>query len=73
MQLSAMIGELRQELRRIDEAILALERLSAGQAKRRGRPPRWLKELEAEVNAETGRGEESTSEVEPPKVKAKGA
>lgn len=48
-----MIGELRQELRRIDEAIGALERLSAsGQVKRRGRPPKWLKELEESVRTE---------------------
>lgn len=39
-----MIAELQSERDRLDQAILALERLSAGQARRRGRPPRWLKE-----------------------------
>lgn len=39
-----MIAELQTEKERLDEAIQALERLSAGKIKRRGRPPRWLKE-----------------------------
>ena len=39
-----MISELEAEKQRLDEAILALERLSAGKASRRGRPPRWLDE-----------------------------
>ncbi len=39
-----MISELEAEKHRLDEAILALERLSAGKATRRGRPPRWLEE-----------------------------
>lgn len=38
-----MIAELQAERQRIDEAIQALERLSAGNPRRRGRPPRWLK------------------------------
>ncbi|MBV8071472.1 MAG: hypothetical protein JO270_16300 [Acidobacteriaceae bacterium] len=44
MDLNKMIAELQMERDRLDQAILALERLSAGQARRRGRPPRWLKE-----------------------------
>ncbi len=39
-----MIAELQAERHRLDEAIQALERLSAGNARRRGRPPGWLKE-----------------------------
>lgn len=39
-----MISELQAERQRLDEAIQALERLSAGKARRRGRPPAWLKE-----------------------------
>ena len=38
-----MIAELQAERQRVDEAILALERLSAGNPRRRGRPPGWLK------------------------------
>lgn len=37
-----MIAELQDERQRIDEAIEALERLSAGKSRRRGRPPAWL-------------------------------
>ncbi|MBV8550035.1 MAG: hypothetical protein JOY54_01955 [Acidobacteriaceae bacterium] len=44
MDLLKMIAELQAERDRLDQAIIALERLSAGKAKRRGRPPRWLRE-----------------------------
>ena len=40
MDLSKMIAELQDEKYRLDEAIEALERLSAGQNRRRGRPGR---------------------------------
>ena len=38
-----MITELQDEKQRLDQAIEALERLSTGSQKRRGRPPKWLK------------------------------
>jgi hypothetical protein len=45
MDLLRMIAELQDERHRLDEAIEALERLSAGnRSRRRGRPARWLKE-----------------------------
>jgi hypothetical protein len=44
MDLLRMISELQSERQRLDEAIQALERLSAGKSRRRGRPPGWLKE-----------------------------
>jgi hypothetical protein len=44
MNLQKMISELRAEKSRLDDAILALERLSLTNPKRRGRPPHWLKE-----------------------------
>jgi hypothetical protein len=44
MNLHKMIAELQAERQRLDEAIQALERLSAGKTRRRGRPPNWLKE-----------------------------
>lgn len=44
MNLERILGELRDEKRRIDEAISALERISADRPRRRGRPPRWLQE-----------------------------
>jgi hypothetical protein len=42
MDLHKMIVELESERDRLNQAILALERLSAGKAKKRGRPPKWL-------------------------------
>ena len=44
MDLQKMIAELEAERDRLDHAILALERLSAGKLGRRGRPPKWLKD-----------------------------
>jgi hypothetical protein len=43
MDIEKMLTELRQERDGIDEAIAALARLAAGQGKRRGRPPAWMK------------------------------
>jgi len=45
MDLVKMLDELREERERIDEAIVMLERLSAGRGKRRGRPPAWMTEV----------------------------
>ena len=53
MDLHKMIVELQSERQRLDEAIEALERLSTGNLKRRGRPPRWLKD-ETEQNGSDG-------------------
>jgi hypothetical protein len=44
MNLEKILADLHDEKRRIDEAINALERISAGRPRRRGRPPRWLAE-----------------------------
>lgn len=40
-----MIAELTAERDRLDHAILALERLSHGPQSKRGRPPKWLRDL----------------------------
>jgi hypothetical protein len=45
MNLEKILSELWDEKRRIDDAISALERISAATPKRRGRPPGWLKKL----------------------------
>lgn len=42
MNILQMLEELRSERQRLDEAILVIERLAAGGAKRRGRPPKWM-------------------------------
>ncbi len=42
MDVTKMLGELRQEREQIEEAILSLERLARGRGKRRGRPPAWM-------------------------------
>ncbi len=52
MNLQRMIAELQAEKSRLDSAIMALERLSASHPKRRGRPPRWLKQAEETARKE---------------------
>jgi len=42
MNLNNMLSELRSELQHLEEAILVIQRLAAGGAKRRGRPPKWM-------------------------------
>jgi len=46
MDLNKMLAELRAERDQIEEAIIALGRLSLG-AKRRGRPPLWMSQIKA--------------------------
>ena len=50
MDINKILEDLRRERTQLEEAILSLERLAAG-GKRRGRPPAWLKEATAAVNA----------------------
>jgi hypothetical protein len=45
MDVTRILAELRQEREQIDEAILSLERLAHGRARRRGRPPAWMSKL----------------------------
>lgn len=60
MDLHKMIVELQAERQRLDEAIQALERLSAGKARRRGRPPGWLKD---EILRQAPGSEKSENEI----------
>jgi hypothetical protein len=51
LDVDKMLAELRLEREQIEEAILTLERLARGRGRRRGRPPGWLKDATAAVNA----------------------
>jgi hypothetical protein len=42
MDIEAILKQLRDEREHLEMSILAIERLQAGQGKRRGRPPAWL-------------------------------
>lgn len=64
-----MIAELQTERQRLDEAIQALERLSATKSRRRGRPPRWLKEQIQRQNANAS----DSDEEETPEQEERGA
>jgi hypothetical protein len=37
-----ILADLKQEKEQLEQAILTLERLAAGRAPRRGRPPTWM-------------------------------
>jgi hypothetical protein len=45
MDINKMLADLRMEREQISEAIVVLERLTIGQGKRRGRPPKWMTEV----------------------------
>ncbi len=42
MDVTKILGELKQEREQIEEAIVSLERLAMGRGRRRGRPPAWM-------------------------------
>jgi hypothetical protein len=50
MDTTAMLVELRSELTAVNEAIQVLERLTRGEGKRRGRPPKWMAANEAALS-----------------------
>jgi hypothetical protein len=45
MDVAAILRELQEERDAVEQAILSIERLAAGQTKRRGRPPGWMKQI----------------------------
>jgi hypothetical protein len=49
MDIGNILTELRQEHAQITEAIMSLERMAAGQGKRRGRPPAWMVAASQEI------------------------
>jgi hypothetical protein len=49
MDISKILAEMRLEREQLGEAILSLERLAAGGAKRRGRPPAWMAKIKDET------------------------
>ncbi|MEJ5368806.1 MAG: hypothetical protein WHT08_10835 [Bryobacteraceae bacterium] len=51
MDILKVIAELRQEREKIEEVLVALERLARGQGKRRGRPPAWMMALQQKKGA----------------------
>jgi hypothetical protein len=62
MDLHKIISELQAEKHRLDEAIQALERLSAVgvKTKRRGRPPRWLASKAAKAGESSSTASDSS-------------
>ena len=46
MDITRILSDLRSELQQVDEAILVIQRLAAGQGHRRGRPPAWMAKVQ---------------------------
>jgi hypothetical protein len=46
MDVTKILGQLREEREQLEEAIMSLERLARGRGRRRGRPPSWMAELD---------------------------
>ena len=44
MDVNKILAELREEKQRVEDAIRALEAASMNGGKRRGRPPKWIKD-----------------------------
>jgi hypothetical protein len=63
MNLNKILEELRREREQIDEAILSLERLSAGSGPRRGRPPAWLKAQKTKARPQPGAKEQPATKT----------
>jgi len=51
MNIEEILKSLRDERDSLEEAILSLERLAAGQGRRRGRPPAWMKKIVEQTTA----------------------
>jgi len=45
MNIDKMLAELRAEREHVEQAIIVLERIAAGQGRRRGRPPKWMTQV----------------------------
>ena len=43
-----MLTELRNQRDQVEEAIAVLQRIAYGRGKRRGRPPKWMTEVNPE-------------------------
>ena len=61
MDINGILSELREERERIEEAILTLERLVRTEGKRRGRPPKWMAELQGGESNEGAADETATA------------
>jgi hypothetical protein len=56
MNINKILTDMRLEREYLEEAILSFERLAAGGAKRRGRPPAWMAKIKEEMTLKRGRG-----------------
>jgi hypothetical protein len=48
MDLEAILKQLREERDKLDQSIMAIQRLAAGRHRGRGRPPKWLAKAKTE-------------------------
>lgn len=55
MHIAKMLAELHEDRDLVDRAILTLERIARGGANRRGRPPKWMTDLNSAGPKRRGR------------------
>jgi hypothetical protein len=61
MDVTKILGQLREEREQLEEAIMSLERLARGRGRRRGRPPSWMADLEKKRGRPVGSKNKSTT------------
>jgi hypothetical protein len=59
MELTAILKELRDERDLVEQAIISIGHLAAGQGRRRGRPPGWMKQMEEATKSKQGKSPKS--------------
>ncbi len=64
MDVHAILKELHQERELLNQAIVTLEILAHGKGKRRGRPPRWLREARQDNPSRPGTKGRKSEKVE---------
>ena len=72
MDINKMLDALREEREGLEQAIIAIQRLAAGQGKRRGRPPAWMSAMKAgtSTDAPKRRGRPPGSKNRPKEAEA---
>ena len=69
MDVAKILGDLRQERDRLEEAILSLERLATGRGRRRGRPPAWMAEAKKRGRPPGSKNKVPSSAKSQPQIK----
>jgi hypothetical protein len=70
MDLIAIIAQLRQQLASVESSIVSFEQLALGGTRRRGRPPKWMKEAREAARAATKRPPSKATKLSPGELRS---